>query len=83
MTIDHMIPSVEDAQRRFANRLAVQGTAWHDVPCRLCRVIYQDAENAALALDLARSVGRRFDRQRQQAVWQAREDAALVRSVAW
>lgn len=74
MTIDHMIPSVEDAQRRFANRLAVQGTAWHDVPCRLCRVIYQDVENAALALDNA--LAQASDQRRA-------EDARLRAEVAW
>lgn len=83
--VDRLVPSVEDAEDRFNTVwfIAEQPCAFAGQSCLPCGLWWQAAENAAPALDMALSVGRRFDRDRQQAVWQAREDAALVRSVAF
>ena len=78
MTIDHMIPSVEDAAWRAGlARHCVDYTCLHvgaTVPCPLCLDGWQDAENAALALDMANAAA--SDRRR------AANDE-LRRTVAW
>lgn len=85
MTVDRLIPSVEDAALRFRHwftyselgrqhgRRGAEMTAW----------VHPHVENAALALDMALSNGRRFDRDRQQAIWQALLDKRLRSEVAW
>lgn len=82
MTSRHLIPSVavaEAAYQFWAERARYD----RHQGCHLCDLIWRQQEAASVALDNALSVGRSFDRARQQAIWQQREDAALRASVAW
>ena len=88
-TVDRLIPSVDEAAWDYVG--AIAAVVWLDLRCwcrggprcAYCCWADNQAEAASVALDMALSVGRSFDRARQQAIWQARADAALVAGVAW
>lgn len=90
MTNRHLIPSADDAALDYEGAREMDAI-WASFcgcrdRCHQCSPCCWSAgrvSSAALALDNALSVGRRFDRDRQQAIWQQREDAALLKSVAW
>lgn len=82
---DRMIPSVRLAQALFSVWLSIASRSClvDGAACQECVVSWQVAEDMALSLDMALSVGRSFDRERQERIWQERLDAALVAGVAW
>lgn len=90
MNTRHMVPSVEDAANQYAGTEYMRdiwasfcGCRDRCYQCASCCSAAAVVDAAALALDMALSVGRQFDRAEQQRRWQAREDAALTASVAW
>lgn len=54
-----------------------------ELGCETDALIPRMQQSWSVALDLALSAGRAFDRDRQQAIWQARLDETLVAGVAW
>ncbi len=82
MAVDRLVPSVAEAEAQWRWWTERFRTYRHQ-GCPYCASIWQRQEAASLALDVALSVGRSFDRARQQAIWQERADEALVMGVAW
>lgn len=74
MTVDRLIPSVEDAVWRLASYRRIAALDCPHQTCRFCREMHAEAENAALALDMA--LAQASDRRRAA-------DDELRRSVAW
>lgn len=79
---DRMIPSVDEAVEQWRWWTEIFRTYRHQ-GCPYCEAIWRRQEAASVALDMAMSVGRSFDRARQQAIWEESLRKTLVAGVAW